>query len=136
MDSIFDRLGRVVRSYLNDTDTDTNGRSYTGDDPDLADAWAELDDFLNDDFDAAPRTGDRGFRRSVPNELRADFELLNVSSDADFATVKQAYKKLMMAYHPDKHSGDPQALHDATEMAKKVNAAFQRVKKWYEEEGL
>ena len=137
MDDIFDRLGRVVRSYLNDSDNNSSDRSYGGDDPDLADAWAELDDFLNDDFDTnTAGTADRGFTRSIPDDLKADYAVLGVVPGSSFGEIKQTYKKLMLAYHPDKHAGNPAALKEATEMAKKVNAAFHRIKKWHEEEGL
>ena len=37
------------------------------------------------------------------------YELLQVSRDADGATIKSSYRKLAMKYHPDRNPGDAEA---------------------------
>ncbi len=49
------------------------------------------------------------------------YEILEVSRDADKATIKKAYRKMAKKYHPDKNSGDKEAEH----MFKLVNEAHQ-----------
>jgi molecular chaperone DnaJ len=39
------------------------------------------------------------------------YEILEVSQNADKATIKQAYRKLAKKYHPDKNQGDKEAEH-------------------------
>ena len=49
------------------------------------------------------------------------YEILEVSQDADKATIKKAYRKMAKKYHPDKNAGDKEAEH----MFKLVNEAYQ-----------
>lgn len=54
--------------------------------------------------------------------VKADYyETLSVSRDADGETVKRAYRKLAMQYHPDKNPGDK----SAEAKFKEINEAYQ-----------
>ena len=56
---------------------------------------------------------------------KADFyETLGVSSDADEKTLKSAFRKQAMQYHPDRNPGD-----DAAEAKfKELNEAYETLK--------
>ena len=49
------------------------------------------------------------------------YEVLSVSSSADGDTIKKAYRKLAVQYHPDKNPGD----HDAEEKFKEITEAYE-----------
>ncbi|AXX92346.1 molecular chaperone DnaJ [Malaciobacter molluscorum LMG 25693] len=49
------------------------------------------------------------------------YELLGISKDADKSTIKKAYRKMAMKYHPDKNPDDTQA----EEKFKAINEAYQ-----------
>lgn len=48
------------------------------------------------------------------------YELLGVARDADDATIKSAYRKLALKYHPDRNQGDA----SAEERFKEINEAY------------
>lgn len=52
------------------------------------------------------------------------YELLSVSRDADAATIKSAYRKVAMKYHPDRNPGDA----EAEAKFKACNAAYECLK--------
>jgi len=134
---IFDRLGSIISSYLNDFDDQTSKqyKSSSGD-PDLNAAFEELDDFLN--YKESPkkentsnRTQSRNFDPSMPpEELRADFEKLEVPFGADEETCKAAFKKLLKIHHPDRHAGHEGNFKKATERMARINASYDRIEKW------
>jgi len=139
--SIWDRLGNVINSYLNDFEKETSGRfrssnNYRHSDPDLDAAYDELNDFLDD---KEPRTEKKhqyswqdqtATKKLPPQELRADFELLGVAFGANEETCKIAYKKLLKIHHPDRHAGHEGNYKKATEKSTKINAAWDRIEKW------
>jgi len=58
------------------------------------------------------------------------YEILGLAPGADFATIKAAYRKLSMQYHPDKvgHLGE-EFKQVAEEKMKDINAAYDHLKK-------
>ena len=54
------------------------------------------------------------------------FAILGVSEKATFDEIKSAYRKLAMIHHPDKN---PDNIDAATEMMKKLTAAYVILKK-------
>lgn len=49
------------------------------------------------------------------------YEILEISKDADGETIKKAYRKMALKYHPDRNQGDK----EAEEKFKQVNEAYQ-----------
>jgi len=147
---IWSRLESVINSYFNDFGEQTSRRFRSSGDPDVDEAYDELNDFLNGEdsrrekkkadnedyyswFDAqeTPRGGSSGTKvKMPPEELRADFELLGVPFGADEETCKTAYKKLLKIHHPDRHAGHEGNYKKATEKSAKINAAVDRIEKW------
>ncbi len=152
---IWNRLGSVINSYLNDFGEQTSEqfKSFKGKsrgDPDLDAAYDELNDFLNgNERENTPSDNprrDNSFRRESssqhktetntkksklpPEELRADFEYLGVPFGADKETCKAAYKKLLKIHHPDRHAGHEGNFKKATAKSAKINAAWDRIENW------
>ena len=59
--------------------------------------------------------------------MRQYYANLEVDMDADQATVKRSYRRLMRRYHPDRHSGDPEREKLATEISQELTRAYDAV---------
>ena len=149
---LLDRLAELMKSIFGDgggAQRREGKPSFS--DPDVSEAWEELDDYLGGrsaktgGAGAGPRGGtgradSGGARRTTApgaadEDLRRDYANLEVPFGADIETVKRAYKTLIMRYHPDKFAGNPEKLRDATEITKKVNESFERIRSHTERRG-
>ena len=155
MDRFFDRLGDAIKNFLDEDDDKIFGkRGGSGQgfaDPDLKDAYDELDEFLKTGQNkprgaASPGSSSRAWsdpgthgqsqRKPAPpgpsELLEKDFAELGLPFDASLSDCKAAYKKLLKVHHPDKHAGHPGNMKKATEKSARINAAYQRIEKWRE----
>jgi DnaJ-domain-containing protein 1 len=145
---IFDRLGDVIKSYLNDeNDRIFRPRSRPGPsgDPDLDAAYEELNDYLggtgkktgNDASGNREQSWNGGFGGGggtglPPEDLRPDFAELGLPFGASAGECKTAYKKLLKIHHPDRHAGHAGNFQKATAKSARINAAYDRIEKWRE----
>ena len=60
------------------------------------------------------------------------FEILGLNTNATFEEVKKAYRDLSKKYHPDFYENDEIAKELATEKFRKINEAYEEVKKYFE----
>jgi len=156
MDKFFDRLGEVLKTFL-DEDTDRlfgprqSRRPFS--DPDLDAAYDELEQFLNsgksdrdtnsawkeyqeqrNDYNYQGADKNKSHFRpgstSIPESLRKDFDELGLPFGASEEACKAAYKRLLKIHHPDRHAGHPGNMKKATEKSSRINAAYQRIETW------
>ena len=138
MEGFIDKLAGILRGLFGCEEIGAEKRPpgnarFT--DPDIADAWEELDDFLSTGAEEGRwargnrARGPSPNRSSVDEALRRDYANLEVPFGADIDEVKKAYKTLILRYHPDKHSDDPERQRIALEITKKINESFERIKK-------
>ena len=152
MDNFFDRLGTLLRSFLDeDSDHLFGSRPSHGhvSDPDLDAAYDELNEFLNSEREQQRKTytwsdphekfgtsNSRSYeaksqtKPTIPESLRKDFEELGLPFGAGEEECKAAYKRLLKIHHPDRHAGHPGNMKKATEKSSRINAAYQRIEMW------
>ncbi|TFH04801.1 MAG: hypothetical protein E4H09_03075 [Spirochaetales bacterium] len=99
----------------------------------MSEAWRELEDYISEGKDSpAPFPGPNA-TSTVPEYLKKDYRNLEVAFGASMDDVRRAYKKLMRTFHPDRHSSDPEKLRTATEVTKKLNQSFQRIRAYFDQ---
>jgi DnaJ-domain-containing protein 1 len=133
---IIDRLSDLLKSLFGDESerTGTPGTASRYADPDVTEAWEELDEYLRTGKNGPKQGGSGGGKKTgrtqgpLDEDLRRDYANLEVPFGADMEEIKKAYKTLILRYHPDKHSGDPEKLRIATEITKKINESFERIR--------
>ncbi|MGO9310560.1 MAG: J domain-containing protein [Spirochaetia bacterium] len=152
MEGFIDRLADLLKALLGDggssrRGSSTEGRAGPGSgeaafrDPDVREAWEELDEYMRGGAGARGSAGGRSAeghgaeehksrrpRPPVDESLRQDYANLEVPFGADIETVRKSYKTLILRYHPDKHAGDPEKLRIALEITKKINESFERIR--------
>jgi len=136
MDKFFDKLGDLLEALLGGDST--RGSGYDPRDPDMREALAELDAYLESaGFGEKRRDRHSGDERSrfepetVDEKLRRDYATLEVAFAAPLADVRKSYKRLLHKYHPDRFSGDAEKQSLATEVTQRLNEAFDRIEKWW-----
>jgi len=133
---IWDRLGRVVKSYINDESEKLFGKNSAKrhSDPDLNAAYEELDGFLHGKEEPSSfksETEKPKKAKVVPEEIRRDLTELGLTPDATAEECKETYKRLLKIHHPDRYSDNDENMKKATEKAAKVNAAYDRLVIWF-----
>lgn len=122
------RVETLVRSWLN---TDDSPRV-------AADAWQELEDFLREEPMEAPPSSPRGSNRkpgetngALPAAVRQALNDLELTPGATLEEIKRAYRKQLIQYHPDRHSGDEMRYTTAAEVTRRLTLAYQRLCDYY-----
>jgi DnaJ-domain-containing protein 1 len=143
--SLFADAGSTFRAADSQPGAEASRRTSRPIDPDLASAWEELDDYLGSPrakSDAGRSRGGSGAGSRGPQSpprppeaLRGDYANLEVPFGADIETVRRSYKRLVLYYHPDRHAGNPEKLRVATEITKKLNQSFERIRAVQERTG-
>ncbi|WII71956.1 J domain-containing protein [Bdellovibrio sp. 22V] len=59
--------------------------------------------------------------RRIMNSQSNYYQVLGVDKNASSDEIRAAYRRLMKVYHPDRYLNEPQKLHAATEVMKKLN---------------
>ena len=70
----------------------------------------------------------------VDPTLAAHYRALELPYGADLGSVRAAYKRLMKLYHPDRYQ-DPEKRATATEVVKRLNAAYGELVRHLERQG-
>ncbi len=115
---LFDRLSRLARAELNHILDQA-----TSSDPPTSDAFTE--DRWSEDFDASPRT--TAAARSEPSQRALDFAALELAPGSDQAAIRNAYRRLLKRYHPDRYTDDPEREAAANELTRRLREAYERL---------
>lgn len=115
--SIPKRLWRILRSEVNHR----LGHFDTPEHKAFRAAWedAEREAQFDDDVDF-------GETAATPESAR-HYKILGLKSDATFADVRRAYKRLVKEHHPDNFQGEAE-VRAATVRFQKINAAYTALK--------
>ncbi len=160
MDWFLDKLNSILNSLDNlfdDFFEETYSRRYFTD-RDFREAWEELEEFIRvgkfserlgrntfgEGFtrgftEKAKQSGkektheNKGYKIKIKHGdsiLEEDYNNLGVSLGASLEDVKRSYKKLLKKYHPDNYPDDSEKQKLATEITKKLNISYQRIKQY------
>ncbi len=141
---VFDKLEGFIRDIVDESEATSGGHA----DPDFADAWAELDEYMSfgagrethgpyrggtTDSRGRDSTRGAGFSGSgrVPEELREHFRNLELEFGASLEQAQLAYKRLIRRYHPDRFATSPRKQRTANEIIKRINYSYHQIVAFY-----
>jgi len=117
------RLLRVVKSYVNSW----LGRSLhdfeTGDAP-----WPDEEDAGDHGSAGRARPG-----RPLDARLQRCYSRLEIPPGSDLATVRRAWKEMMMRYHPDRYGNEPEKIETATRLCQELTEAYLELSRYLKE---
>ena len=119
MSQLFDRFGRLVRSYLNE-----EHHRQKIDDRDMKEAWDELNGFLGGTEPPRPDPAE------IPDELRPDYARLGLPFGASLQEVRDSYRELLRTHHPDRNMQDSESQRRSTQETRELIAAYRRILAW------
>jgi hypothetical protein len=65
-------------------------------------------------------------------EVEIHFQLLDLDQTASLDDIKQAYRDLVMVWHPDRFAHNVRLQHKAEDKLKQFNCAYESLKQWYQ----
>ncbi len=142
MDPIFDRLGRLIRSFGVDTRDHTSSRSS---DPLEREAEEELEEFLRTGRNEPrrPTQGQKSYQEQRRQESHQEaapppepalvqaLATLGLAPGATWDQINAAHRLLLKKHHPDSHAGNEDKMKQATAQSQKINEAYQFLKKHF-----
>ena len=145
MDPIFDRLGRLIRSFGVDSREQTPASS--GSDSFQQEAEEELEEFLRTGRNTPNKPSGQGNRTFQQQHQRPDhhevppksvnptvvqaFSVLGISPEGSWEEINSAHRALLKKHHPDSHAGNEANVKKATAQSQKINEAYQVLKKYF-----
>ncbi len=130
---ILDRAKRILKSQLHDKVDRL--RVPGGDDP-LSDDGAAMDDEAwyqaakaRQAQEARQRAGHHRAAPAAgqPDEIARAYANLDCPAGADLKTVREAWKRLMKKYHPDRFASEPKKRESATKLTALLNESYQKL---------
>jgi DnaJ-domain-containing protein 1 len=123
--SLTRRLRRIARAQIGDLWSRSTDRD---DRPE-----ARADDF---DFNAGGTASKDGSTDApaVPDDVARAYRALEVPVGSDRETVKKGYRRVMKAYHQDRFDEDPERREIAGEVSQRLNAAYETVTTYLDEQ--
>ena len=126
--SLWDRLSRLAKSELNhaaDRVRETVEELRTGE---RAGSKDQGDD--PPESAAEPESGagaSSGSSSRWPREIRQAYAALELPLGADRDAVKDAYRDMMLRYHPDRHTSEPDKAELANELTVRIRQSYERL---------
>jgi predicted alternative tryptophan synthase beta-subunit len=123
MTEIFRRLYNITRSRIPKItrDKDHEYSSFEEFDP--------LD--KNSEQDAGSRAGTSGQYQNVPQQVVEDLKVFDLTPPSSLEEVKKRRNEEIKKYHSDRFINDPERFKTSTEIMQIYNAAYERLKEYY-----
>lgn len=117
--TLLSRIGRIVRAHLN-----------AAFDP----VWDDLHAPPPPSAERAEADAHRPYRSAwaaaaQDPRLAGYYANLEVPYDSDLPTVRSAWRRMMRAYHPDRHGGDAEKRRVANELTAQLTLAYRELEK-------
>ncbi|MGI5172176.1 J domain-containing protein [Treponema sp. OMZ 840] len=142
-DNLFDRLGSVLKDYIDDEDLQKQNRTQAA----RSKSGSEEEPNTSTDKKTFTYQGPKSrieknkseqtarargiVYKAPPMQLIEDFRVLGFTAFTDFQNCKKRYKRLLHSYHPDKYEADPKKQKSALDATVRLHKAFKNIEAWF-----
>ena len=146
----YEKLGNLLKDYMNGTFPDTNDKKVhvvkhifdTENNSDEGNTSAEEKPAAKREKNVEQKptvkkngTGQKSGRATIikafiPREIAAAFSKLGLSEEADFETVRKSYKSILQQCHPDKKQTEEDKKY-AEKRTLEITESWQKIERWF-----
>ncbi|MFA7567033.1 MAG: J domain-containing protein [Alkalispirochaeta sp.] len=92
-------------------------------------AWQELEEYLQSGPPPVVSRPEKEAR--LPREIRQSLFDLELNENATKEEIRDAYRRLLREYHPDRFHNDNGRSHTASEVTQRLSLAYRRLNDYY-----
>lgn len=127
--TMFDKLGDLLSEALEKGELPKSGE--TSQNERIENTFSDFN-FIQKEAEKASPPPAQKTKKRIPAGIKAAFDFIGISEEADFDSAKRIYREKLMYYHPDRRNDNPVLQKVAKEKTAQLLKEWKLIESWYE----